>query len=168
MPKAVSKQRLNVIAIEYLVNGGNCVNALVKAGYKLSYAQNRYKDIFSKVELKDEIERLKAKRELKTDITREKQLLRLDNVYDLSMKKNKLNCAVAAVREQNEMLGYHTDNAPNIERERLLKARRQAERGKLTTLQAVVVRRTEQIGSGDILDSEAIEGDIQENNDEVC
>lgn len=60
---------------------------------------------------------LKANADRKTNISRTMQLNRLNKLYELAVKQENVTAGTSVIREQNEMLGYHRDTAPNPERE---------------------------------------------------
>ena len=81
---------------------------------------------------------LKAEKDIKlqrvTNISRTTQLNALERARDLAEKLKNPSAMVSAIREQNEMLGYHRDKAPNAEKEALKRARLDKEGQKVAEL----------------------------------
>ena len=59
----------------------------------------------------------------KLQITRERQLTKLDQAAAIALLQNNPSAMVSAIREQNDMLGYHREAAPNPEAEAAWKQR---------------------------------------------
>ena len=73
------------------------------------------------------------------------QLGKLDRAYDLAEKRNNPSAMVQAAKEQNEMLGFHRELAPNEEKE--------AKRDKLTkqeqeAIDRIINTRLNELSSG--------------------
>ena len=62
-----------------------------------------------------------------SNISRTQQLRKLDRAYEIAQENNNPSAMVSAIREQNEMLGYHREAAPNPEAEAARKQRLDAE-----------------------------------------
>lgn len=56
-----------------------------------------------------------------SNISRTQQLRKLDRAYEIAGRQENPSAMVSAIREQNEMLGYHREAAPNLEREQAKK-----------------------------------------------
>lgn len=80
-------------------------------------------------------EALKAERdkniERTQNITRTTQIKSLNETYELAKTLKNPSAMVSALREINEMMGYHRENAPNAEREAAKRARMTKEEEKL-------------------------------------
>ena len=68
-------------------------------------------------DIKAEITRRQAEEANKLNLSRASQHLKLQNALTFAIRCEKPSAMVSAIREQNEMLGYHRDKAPNAERE---------------------------------------------------
>jgi hypothetical protein len=132
VPNRITEDKARIIAAEYIHNKGDKVQTLLNCGYSQSYAKgSNGKKVFENVLIRAEIDRLQAKTELRTDISREKQLLDLEKVKTPEMLKKNPTAYVSAVREQNEMLGYHREKGLNPEKEAVKAAKMSAEERRL-------------------------------------
>jgi len=118
--KLTGKQRLFVEY--YCSNSFNGVDAARKAGYgDENSSDNYYARIASenvrKCNIKAAIDKKMAKTAAKCEITRETQLKDLEKVKTFAVLADNPSAFVSAVREQNEMLGFHRELAPNAEKE---------------------------------------------------
>ena len=93
----------------------------------------------------DYLEALKDNDDRKTNISRTFQLKKLDRAYEIAESHGNPSAMVSAIREQNEMLGFHRDNAPNPEAEAKRKARLDDE---TAILRAFARRRTGDLAMG--------------------
>ena len=123
--------------LELWVNGDEKFNAYNKAGFKAKTTKGASAAIcrlLKKVNCAAYLEALKSEKDSelqrKNKITRTTQLNALEDAIRLAEKLNKPSAMVSAIREQNEMLGYHRDNAPNTERQAAM-ARLTAEQQRL-------------------------------------
>lgn len=105
-----SKERSTKIAAEYLTNGFNKVNALISAGYAVNYAKNKGLRLFDKDSVKDEIARLQAKTELKTDITVESIQKELEELRQKAAEKGDLSTAARCIELKGKTIAAFTDN----------------------------------------------------------
>lgn len=80
------------------------------------------------------LEALKANDDRNTNISRGMQLNKLNTVYKIAEAQNNPSAMTSAIREQNEMLGYHREQAPNLEREQARKDIVEQERRELERL----------------------------------
>jgi len=69
-----------------------------------------------------------------SNISRTQQLRKLDRAYEIAERQKNPSTMVSAIREQNEMLGYHREAAPNLEREQDKKELMEAELRELERL----------------------------------
>jgi len=67
------------------------------------------------------LDALRANDSRTTSITRTMQLNRLNTLYNLAIKQKNVSAGASVIREQNEMLGFHREHAPNLEKEQQLK-----------------------------------------------
>lgn len=82
-------------------------------------------------------EALKANDDRNTNISRTMQLNRLNALYDMAITQKNVPAANSVVREMNEMLGYHREAAPNLEKEQAKKAILETEERELEQLSKV-------------------------------
>ena len=120
--------------LELWVNGQAKFNAYNNAGFKaksVKVASAAICRLLKKVNCSAYLEALKNEKDSelqrKNKITRTTQLNALEDARNLAKKLNKPSAMVSAIREQNEMLGYHRDKSPNQEREQSLTGRITAE-----------------------------------------
>ena len=105
---------------EYLKDK-NAKQAYIRAGYAKKTAEVGSCKLVSKVKIRARIDFLMAEPAKKLNITRESQLLKLQTIVD--DKDCTGTTAVSAIREMNDMLGYHREAAPNPEAEAARKQR---------------------------------------------
>ena len=124
--------------LELWVNGQAKFNAYNNAGFKaksVKVASAAICRLLKKVNCSAYLEALKNQKDSelqrKNKITRTTQLNALEDARNLAKKLNKPSAMVSAIREQNEMLGYHRDNAPNAEKEAAKRLNMTAEEFKL-------------------------------------
>lgn len=100
----------------YTTNGHNGADAYRKAYPNcISGHKQAAERLLTNVDLKAYIANIDAKTAAKMDLSRESQYLRLLNAHDKANTANSPAAMVGALREMNEMLGYHRDKAPNEE-----------------------------------------------------
>ncbi len=124
--------------LELWVNGEKKFNAYNNAGFKAKntkVASAAICRLLKKVNCSAYLEALKNKKDSelqrKNKITRTTQLNALEDAKKLAEKLNKPSAMVSAIREQNEMLGYHRETAPNPEKEAAKRAAMTEEERKL-------------------------------------
>jgi len=127
-------------------DGEERIDAFLKAGYKAKTRQqaaiNAHRLLTKCNNVIVYLSALKADEERKTGISRTLQLNKLNKAYDIAAKQQNPSAMTGAVREQNEMLGYHRENAPNEEREQ---ARKALKANELTELERLSRARTEEL-----------------------
>jgi len=123
----------------------NGVQSAAKAGYNGSYGtlgQMAVDNLKNPIILAEK-KRIQAKTVKKLDLSRENQQKKLEQALALAIKTKRPAAMVAAIREQNAMLGYHQDNAPNTAKEAAKRATMAAETKKLAQeLAYLLTRRT--------------------------
>ena len=72
------------------------------------------------IKLKQDIQ---AETAAKLDLSREKQHEKLEKAINMALTNNNPAAAISGIREENDMLGYHRENAPNQERIQALQGR---------------------------------------------
>lgn len=77
--------------------------------------------------------RIQAEANRRLDMSREKQHAKLDQALAIAIESKSPAAMVSAIREQNEMLGYHRDKAPNTERVAAMKGRVSDEQRRILT-----------------------------------
>jgi len=116
-----------VAFVDLIKSGKSREDAYVQAGYKAvskKIAQQcACKLLTSNSRTVAYYEALMAEDRRKTGITRTLQLNRLDFLYDLAVEQGNTVAAKGVIAEQNEMLGYHREAAPNLEAEAAWKQR---------------------------------------------
>ena len=116
--------------LELWINGEEKFDAYNNAGFKAKntkVASAAVCRLLKKVSCSAYLEALKNKRDTelqrKNKITRTTQLNALEDAKKLAEKLNNPSAMVSAIREQNEMMGYHRESAPNLEAEAARKQR---------------------------------------------
>ncbi len=117
---------------------GNGVKSAILAKYKGNNATLRAiaSENLTKANVIAEKQRIQAETEQKLDLSRESQHEKLKEAFDIAKTGKNAAAMTSAIREQNEMLGYHRDKAPNTEREAARLARMTDEERKLAELAA--------------------------------
>jgi len=146
--------------LELWFNGQQKFNAYNNAGFKAKntkVASAAICRLLKKVNCSAYLEALKndkdSELQRKNKITRTMQLNRLSTAYELARAAKNPSAMVSAVREANEMLGFHRDSAPNPERELAIRQRAEAEQ---VELQAIARRRTISIAGANKGQSDAM------------
>ena len=89
---------------------------MIAAGYSANYAKHRSIDLLSNVVVIAGIDKVKADLAAESKFTREKQLKDLETAKNMAKSLNNPAAMTSACREQNDMLGFHRENAPNSEK----------------------------------------------------
>lgn len=95
----------------------NATQAAIIAGYSAKTAYSIGQRLLKHVETSKHIDRVKADMVAESKFTREKQLKDLEIARNIAEHQKNASAMVSATREQNEMLGYHRETAPNLEKE---------------------------------------------------
>ena len=135
--------------VQLYKNGQDRGEAYVNAGYH-SMSKKIAQQCACKLLTKSKavmayFEALKDEDSRNTNITRTTQLNRLDTLYSMAVEQHNVSAGASVIREQNEMLGYHRENAPNMEREQ---ARKELEKDEAEALDRLAQERTEEISQG--------------------
>ena len=116
--------------LELWINGQEKFTAFNNAGFKAKntkVASAAVCRLLKKVSCSAYLEALKNEKDSelqrKNKITRTTQLNALEDAKKLAEKLNNPSAMVSAIREQNEMMGYHRESAPNLEAEAARKQR---------------------------------------------
>ena len=136
--------------VQLIHSGQDRGNAYINAGYKAGTREqaqmnashlltNNYKVI-------DYFEALRTEDDRKVNISRTQQLRKLDRAYEVAKQKENPSGMVSAIREQNEMLGYHRETAPNLEREQ---NRKRIMSSELVEVQELCRIRTKALSTGE-------------------
>ena len=148
MPDVRNIETVRALAKEYRSSNYNKTKAMIAVGYDEEYAKTGHgQKVFVNVRVVEEIERLEGKEEEKLDLSREKQHQKLKEAFDIAKTGKNPAAMTSAVREQNEMLGYHRDTAPNAEKEAAKAKRMDSETRKVA--EAVAKQRTDELSKGD-------------------
>ena len=111
--------------------GQSYIDAGFKPKNKEVAAQCAWRLLNKNANVKTYYEALWEEKARTSNISRTQQLRKLDRAYEIAEQGNNPSAMVAATREQNEMLGYHRETAPNPEKELLRQARLTAEEREL-------------------------------------
>jgi len=117
-------------------------NAYPKAKNLLRAQQEASRLLTKNVKVIAYFEALKANDDRNTNISRSMQLVKLNKAFILAEIQKNVAGMVSTIREQNEMLGFHRDTAPNLEREQ---ARRDIIEKELKELERLAKARTAEL-----------------------
>ena len=101
----------------------NAAQAYIRAGYSDNGANKNAANLMAKHGIMGRIAQIMVQMAEKLQITRERQLTKLDQAAAIALLQNNPSAMVSAIREQNDMLGYHREAAPNPEAEAARKQR---------------------------------------------
>jgi len=140
-------------------NGQDRGDAYINAGYKAKTKQQAQINASRLLTKNDKciayFEALKAHDDRNTNISRSMQLNRLNTLYDMAIVQKNVSAGASVIREQNEMLGYHRENAPNPE---AAQERRALIEHELKELERLAALRTAELSqTARILDQNLIE-----------
>lgn len=132
----LSEQKTKAIAAEYLLNGLDKTKALISAGYSRLYAERKGKRLFDNVQVIAEIERMRAKTELKTGITIDKVLTDLENSRLGAIAKGDYSSGIRASELQGKQIGMFKDvlDLNSNEQAKALTEQEQAEAARLANI----------------------------------
>ena len=105
------------------IKDSNGQQSAERAGYSKKTARMQASTMLTKQNITTRIAGIKAEIAEKANITRETQLAKLDQATSIALSQNNPSAMVSAIREQNDMLGYHREAAPNPEAEAARKQR---------------------------------------------
>lgn len=127
---------------------GNQIESARKAEYKGNYGtlQSMGAANVLKPVVIAERARIEAETQEELDLSRERQHVKLQKAYDIAETAKNSAAMTTAVREQNEMLGYHRDKAPNPEAIAGILQRMDSE--ELLYRQEFTIKRTRQVSEG--------------------
>lgn len=130
----------------------NATQAMIIAGYSERTASHCVFRMLSNAVIKDRIVRYRADLAAESEFTRKKQLKDLEDDKQKAKLAGQFSASISATREQNEMLGYHRDLAPNLEKEQAKRELLESEERELERLTKLRVAelstgRTHRIGS---------------------
>ena len=126
----------------------NATQAAIIAGYSAKTANNMVNRLLVNVGIKEAIAQIRADLAVEMGFTREKQLKDLELAKGFALQKHETSGMVSAIREQNEMLGYHRELASNPEKEAEKAAKMTKEDKVLARITAR--QRTEELAGGHI------------------
>ncbi len=108
---------------------GNGTESARKAGHKGTdnYLARVASENVRKCKITAEKAKIQAETAKELDITKEGQHKKLQKAFDIAETTKNPSAMTGAVREQNEMCGFHQDKAPNSEAEAAKLARMSAE-----------------------------------------
>ncbi len=109
------------------VKDRNGTQAATRAGYSPKTASTQAEQLLRILEVKQEIGRIDAKTAKKLDLSREGQHAKLDMALEMAIATGNASAMTSAIREQNEMLGFHREKAPNEEKMAEVRSRMDAE-----------------------------------------
>jgi len=136
-----TSERQAKFAEAWIVEGLKKIDAYKKAGFKgktKGSASTVISRMLRDVNVSNYISALKAERDRKMEkrvsISRTMQLNSLQEIKSMAIELKNPSAAVAAIREMNEMLGYHREKGLNPEKEAVKRAEMDAEEQKIHKL----------------------------------
>lgn len=124
--------------VDLIHSGQDRANAYINAGYKAKSRriaqQTASRLLTTNSKVIEYFEALRAEDDRKVNISRTMQLRKLEKACEIAEGKKNPSGMVAAIKEQNEMLGFHRETAPNPEREQRRKKLEEEERKALHDL----------------------------------
>ena len=127
----------------------NATQAAILAGYSPKTAQLTGHNNIKNYKVQKQIQHFKADFAAESKFTREKQLQGLEESRKLALEQKSSTGITSAIREQNEMLGYHRESAPNQEREQARRDIIAKEKNALDRIQQLAQDRTSELSKGD-------------------
>ncbi len=100
-------------------------------------------DVYGNLRIIAAIARIDAKTAEKLDLSREGQHRKLEKALAMAIATESPAAMTSAIREQNEMLGYHRDKAPNAEKVAEMREHMDAE--EIARRQGQAKRRTDEL-----------------------
>ena len=153
--------------VQLIRSGQDRGNAYINAGYRAETREQAQMNASRLLTKNDKVieyfEALRADDDRKVNISRTQQLRKLDRAYEVAKQKENPSGMVAAIKEQNEMLGYHREQAPNLEREQARKEFLESERREVEELARL---RTAQLSGIDIRTLLPPLGEVRRKDDE--
>ena len=116
---------------------------MIDVEYSPAYAKSYCGKLWDNPRLKAAIARIDAKTAAKLDLSREGQHKKLDMALAMAIATENASAMTSAIREQNEMLGYHRDKAPNAEKVAEMREHMDAE--EIARRQGQAKRRTDEL-----------------------
>lgn len=116
MPSIKDESTVEALARAFTSNGRKQEQAMIDVGYTKNYASSYCGVMWDNTSLIAAIARIDAKTEEKLDLSRAGQHEKLQDAYNIAEKAKNPAAMTGAIREQNEMLGFHRDKAPNQEK----------------------------------------------------
>ena len=110
----LSEAKAKAIAIEYASNGFDKVKTLLAMGYKPSYAASRGLKLYDNAIVKQEVERIRAKFVVITDITAQKVLTDIETARTMALTKGDMGSAIRASELQGKYIGMFEDRVPAV------------------------------------------------------
>lgn len=120
MPNIRDKSTVDAIARAFT---GNCkrnkTRAMIEVGYDAVYADcgRGQKSVYGNIRVIEAIRAIDTKTQKKLDLSRESQHNKLKEAFDIAKTAKNASAMTSAIREQNEMLGYHREKGLNPEKE---------------------------------------------------
>jgi len=118
MPSVREDSTVRAIATEFCSNGRNKVKAMQTIGYAKTSCNSgkAVRDVYNNLRVIAAIAAIDDNLAAESKFTREKQLKDLEIAKELALSLKNPAAMTSALREQNDMLGYHRENAPNSEK----------------------------------------------------
>ena len=148
--------------LELWLNGGEKFSVYKQAGYhpkSPGVASANVCRLLKKAQCKAYFQALKDQQDKNTNISRTMQLNQLHKAFKMAQSQSNPSAMISAIREQNEMLGYHRESAPNQEREQARRDIIAKEKNALDRIQQLAQDRTSELSKGD--------SDISDSGDDV-
>jgi phage terminase small subunit len=143
----VNQEKIDLIASEYCTNGYKKVDALLKAGYKDSYARSIGLRIYDDIRLKQAIERIQAHTKTKTAYNALQAEQELEQARKRAIDLKQVSAEIQATLGKCKLYALLTDNINNTT-EQTPDPLTQEEIDKLKADAAAITRANIKISSG--------------------
>ncbi len=129
MPSVKDQETCEAIALEYTSNGRDKAQGMRTIGYAESSCKSgkAVGCVYGNVRVKAAIARIDKKTAKVLDLSRKGQHEKLERALKIAEDGKNPSAMASVIREQNEMLGYHRDKAPNTERQAQIRDRMEQE-----------------------------------------
>lgn len=139
--------------LELWLNGGDKFSIYKQAGFKpksVAVASANVCRLLKKANCAAYLQALKDNQDKNTNISRSMQLNRLNTLLAMAIEQKNVSAGASVIREQNEMLGFHREQAPNLEKEQ--------QRKELDEREQVELDRLSRERTGELSDAEPTKG----------
>jgi len=109
MPNRLSDEKACLIATNYCTNGNKKTKALLRAGYKRSYAEHGGLKLFDNIKVKEAIARIQAGQQIAIDLTTAEVMADLKYGLERAKEKDDLQSIARFAELRGKTLGMFKD-----------------------------------------------------------